>query len=447
MKRLIFNFICQLAMLFISTQTTFAQWTSTASSVYLDAANAAKNVGIGTASPTQKLHVAGGNILLNASTGTTVGNLYFGAGFGSNNMRLFYSNTNYGFLDLRTDAATKGLLFRIYNGSTISEKMRICASGNVGIGTTSPAYRLHVNSSAAASNVVLNVSDSENRRIFFVPKLALGGYSYASLANDAGIFWSDNNSQNNTAGFVIAPHHGSWTGLRLDADGSATLPGYRTTIGNGVSKLGTGSAYSSALNWGTSYVGFNATRHKTAGNWLFSGDGSNNGGGVMYAEVSGNLRFVTKASTGGGDATMSDADILDRTRMIIRNDGKVIIGDPLTSVPGAYRLYVREGILTEKVKVAVHGTANWADYVFEPDYALKPLEEVETYIKANKHLPNVPSAQEIVDNGLDLAEMQAKQMEKIEELMLYTIELNKRLVKLEAENAALRQQQPPSVKQ
>lgn len=88
---------------------------------------------------------------------------------------------------------------------------------------------------------------------------------------------------------------------------------------------------------------------------------------------------------------------------------------------------VEGGILTEKVKVALRSTANWADYVFANDYKLQPLKEVETFINENKHLPGVSSADELVKNGLDLADMQAKQMEKIEELTLYAIEQNKQI--------------------
>ncbi|MFN0214092.1 MAG: hypothetical protein ACKVT2_07535, partial [Saprospiraceae bacterium] len=114
--------------------------------------------------------------------------------------------------------------------------------------------------------------------------------------------------------------------------------------------------------------------------------------------------------------------------------------------PSGYRLYVKDGILTEKIKIANYCSSQWADYVFAPDYKLKPLSEVEAFVKANKHLPNVPSAQDIEKDGLDVADMLARQMEKIEELMLHTIELNKRVEKLEAENAALKQQPATTVK-
>lgn len=116
-------------------------------------------------------------------------------------------------------------------------------------------------------------------------------------------------------------------------------------------------------------------------------------------------------------------------------NGNIYIGSS-TSYPnttGSYKLFVEGGILTEKVKVALRSTANWADYVFEKDYKLMPLNEVEKYISKNKHLPGVDSASDLSKNGLDLAEMQAKHMEKIEELTLYTIEQNKKIEQQEIE--------------
>jgi len=114
-------------------------------------------------------------------------------------------------------------------------------------------------------------------------------------------------------------------------------------------------------------------------------------------------------------------------------NGNVLIGDPSTvSLPSGYRLYVQTGILAEKVKVAIPGTANWSDYVFEKTYKLKSFEELESYILANKHLPNIPSAEEMVKEGLDVANMDAKLLEKIEELHLYFLQLEKRLKDLEA---------------
>jgi hypothetical protein len=73
-----------------------------------------------------------------------------------------------------------------------------------------------------------------------------------------------------------------------------------------------------------------------------------------------------------------------------------------------------------------------ADYVFDPAYRLAPLNEVADYIRQNHHLPNVPSAQEMRQNGASVGEMQAKLLAKVEELTLHMIEL-------EHENSELKQ--------
>jgi hypothetical protein len=113
-------------------------------------------------------------------------------------------------------------------------------------------------------------------------------------------------------------------------------------------------------------------------------------------------------------------------RMVITEDGAIGIG---TANPdAAYLLNVNGKIKTKEIRVT---TANWADYVFDKDYKLMPLKEVEIFINNNKHLPNVSAASEIEKNGLDLSSMQSKMMEKIEELTLYLIEANKKIENLE----------------
>ena len=89
----------------------------------------------------------------------------------------------------------------------------------------------------------------------------------------------------------------------------------------------------------------------------------------------------------------------------------------------AYGLYVKGGILTEEVRVRT----GWADYVFAKDYHLTPINEVETFIKENGHLPNVPSAAQVENEGIELGDIARIQQEKIEELTLYIIKLQKQL--------------------
>jgi predicted RNA-binding protein with TRAM domain len=96
-----------------------------------------------------------------------------------------------------------------------------------------------------------------------------------------------------------------------------------------------------------------------------------------------------------------------------------------------YKLFVKDGIKTEKVKVEIANVNGWADYVFEKDYDLMPLKELQSFIKRNKRLPEVPSATEAVSNGIELKEMNVLLLKKVEELTLHILKLNERIEKLE----------------
>ena len=88
----------------------------------------------------------------------------------------------------------------------------------------------------------------------------------------------------------------------------------------------------------------------------------------------------------------------------------------------------------ESMKVKVSTTPGQVpDYVFKPEYKLRSLEELESFVNTNSHLPNIPSAKEMGKEGQNLGELQLKMLEKIEELVLYTIEQEKRIKALEAE--------------
>jgi len=82
---------------------------------------------------------------------------------------------------------------------------------------------------------------------------------------------------------------------------------------------------------------------------------------------------------------------------------------------------------TKAVEVTLVG---WPDYVFEEDYNLLPLSEVEQFIQQNNRLPDIPSAKEIEENGLNIGEMQSKLLLKIEELTLYILDLQKQIDEL-----------------
>ncbi len=134
--------------------------------------------------------------------------------------------------------------------------------------------------------------------------------------------------------------------------------------------------------------------------------------GAAYVQTHNNFDLLF--STNNGSAQM----------VIQKATGNVGIG---TSNP-TFKLSVNGNIRSKEVVVET----GWADYVFDEGYALRPLSEVEKFIQTNKHLPNIPSAENIQKNGLSVGQVQTKMMEKIEELTLYIIQLEKKINALSA---------------
>ncbi|NLR59008.1 hypothetical protein HGH93_12910 [Chitinophaga polysaccharea] len=127
------------------------------------------------------------------------------------------------------------------------------------------------------------------------------------------------------------------------------------------------------------------------------------------------LAVLGNANTDGSSATGGANPLL-----YVRNDGNVGIG---TTLPQA-KLAVNGDLFAKRVKVT---QAGWPDFVFHDTYQLPSLQEVEHFVKNNKHLPTIPSEKEINTNGLDIGEMEKLLLQKVEEQMLYIIELNKKL--------------------
>jgi hypothetical protein len=94
---------------------------------------------------------------------------------------------------------------------------------------------------------------------------------------------------------------------------------------------------------------------------------------------------------------------------------------------------------TIRAREVIVTTQGWPDHVLKPDYNLKPLHEVEKYIKKNRHLEGIPSEKEIKANGIPMGEMQAKLLQKLEETTLYLIEMKKENERLKARLAAIEQ--------
>ncbi len=108
----------------------------------------------------------------------------------------------------------------------------------------------------------------------------------------------------------------------------------------------------------------------------------------------------------------------------IFTNGKLAIGTNDSSKIGSYSLADTGDAIFNKVKVRSY--SSWPDYVFYKNYQLNSLKDLETFIKTNNHLPEIPSAGDVEKNGIDLTDNQAILLKKVEELTLYIIEQNKK---------------------
>lgn len=141
-------------------------------------------------------------------------------------------------------------------------------------------------------------------------------------------------------------------------------------------------------------------------NWRYGVGGTGNGLGIDNGQF-----YIEK--TGSGAA------------MVITT-GKNILINKTTQSNSTYRLDVNGEVRANGVTVNTTG----ADFVFAPEYKLNKLEDVEHFIKNNHHLPEIPSAKEMTANGMNVGELNKQLLQKVEELTLYVIELNKQIQEL-----------------
>ncbi len=227
------------------------------------------------------------------------------------------------------------------------------------------------------------------------------------------------------------------------AGSSSSGTGFNTFIGN----------YSGANNSGNNniHIGYLAgnsnegSRNIFIGNQSGADDGTGGDGNICIGhgagqyEYSGN-KLIIEASQNETSPLIWGDFALNQLKL----NAKVGVGN-VTSFPTAigavnvsnYNLFVTGGILTDQVRVILSNGGTWADYVFAKDYKLPTLSEVEDFIAKNGHLPNVPSAKQVQEDGIELGEIAKIQQEKIEELTLYILQLNKENEKQAKENAAL----------
>ncbi|OFY91946.1 MAG: hypothetical protein A2236_02120 [Bacteroidetes bacterium RIFOXYA2_FULL_33_7] len=316
--------------------------------------------------------------------------------------------------------------FRI--GTPDNPVITLVENGKVGIGTIDPSAKLHV-----AGNVKIDdlpdLSNTESRML---------------VADDNG-------------NIGVKDIEGTCNVMTCEND--------KAIFNTGIKKIIIGRLPSESPMWSNSYIGFNAKYNEQL-SWDVESDGANNGAGLIYSTIGGDLKFATMTSTssvgtGGSNQTFSNQQILnDNTHFIITRSGNIQLvkdgntltfsaangGAPTGPPPsveigssngvisfysnGNYNKLVCKSIWT-KEEVVVQATNPWPDYVFEENYKLKSLSELESFIKENKHLPNIPNKDEIAEDGIKLGEMNTKLLQKVEELTLYIIELEKRINTLE----------------
>ncbi len=342
------------------------------------------NIGIGTsASSLATLAVK--------TTGTT---LEFGTDANSSGI-LSYDRTN----SLFKQIVIRGSSFHFFPFDV--EKVTIDDNGNVGIGTTTPYAKLDVlgnvvfgNSTAARAidaSYDVNIIGSGSNKLRMIK------------ANVVKVDFQINGNGSTDRLDLVDTDNGAGTPLTIKLDGTnkigigTTNPLSSLQVDDGCSKASIGDASGSDLNWGTSYLGFNASR--SGSNWNLSNDSQHNGGGIIYSNILGEIYFAPIASNGTTDQTLSDTDIKNKITFRVSADGVTY---------------------AKKIKVEL---TNWPDYVFKPAYSLMPLTDVKSYIDKNHHLPDMPSAAEVEKDGLNVGEMNKLLAKKVEELTLYLIEL------------------------
>lgn len=264
--------------------------------------------------------------------------------------------------------------------------------GNVGIGTTSPEHKLHVNGNITANgSLYLDGSD-----------LVLGrndGRSVGSVPNQRALV-------HNSGDILQINFEG-------DFEGGTRIMGSKAWV-DGNLGIGTSSP--------TEKLHVNGN---IAARGLYT-----TSGGLNISSGAWNMIFDANTDEYGSDYFAFKT--ANKEVMRINTGGKVVIGDvPNMATPSNYKLYVQNGILTERVRVALETSARWADDAFGKKPSLKKMEK---HIKKKSHLIGVPSAKELVENGIDVAEMDATLLRQIEWLWEYTIEAEKENVQLTQEN-------------
>jgi len=258
--------------------------------------------------------------------------------------------------------------------------------GNIGVGTTTPTSPLHINGGVIGTG--------------------LSGYSTR---------WSFTGSQNGMTAGLVSPNYPYLQGYRNASGTESAEPLLLNPFGGNV---GIGTTAPAAPLHIIGSVGTGISGYSTR--WSFSA--SQNG---MTAGLVSYLPYLQGYRNDGAESG---------TNLLLNPfGGNVGIG---TKTPQS-ALAVNGTITAKEVVVTLTG---WADHVFNSDYKLMSLNELEKSIKTDRHLPGIPSADEVKKNGVSIGDMQAKLLQKVEELTLHVIEQNKKLENLKTENETLKKQ-------
>lgn len=279
--------------------------------------------------------------------------------------------------------------------------MIIKANGNVGIGTSLPTVKLDVIGDARISHnlyvgngiIITDRIDAVEMTTTSVKSDVVQTARITAIPGDSLIHIGDSTIIfNNLYNRMYAASTGIYRGIALGTG----------SIGAGV---------------GSTAIGTNVRVSSLAPNGIAIGSGSST-----------SLFFNTRPNSlaVGFNSNLPTLIVNPAT-----GDGTTgAVGIATSYIPAGYKLAVEGNVIAQEIDVKLR--ANWPDYVFKSDYLLPSLAEVEQYIKSNGHLKDIPTAEEIHKEGLSLGEIVRLQMQKIEELTLYQIELEKQLNELKA---------------
>jgi hypothetical protein len=298
-----------------------------------------------------------------------------------------------------------------YNVATGYAAMQMNTTGSYNTASGQNALRANTTGSG-------NVAVGQNA----LQSNSTGGYNSATgcLALFSNTTGTGNTAVGHKAGMTTqaggnntAPSYGTYLGYdtKTKADGSynETVVGYGA-VGNGSNTVTIGNA-SVTDNYFTGNVraGAFVKPGGTAGQFL-KADGSVDA--TAYQPLIPNP--VSGTGAGGYLSKWAAGNGLAQS-ILYEDNGNLGVG---TTSP-QYKLDVKGQI--RATEVLVHSVDQFADFVFDKGYRLPSLDEVDGFIRDNGHLPGIPSAQEVKDNGLNLLEMQVKLLQKVEELTLYSI--------------------------